>query len=230
MSFLNELELLFESETIKPTFNNVHIILSLLIFDQNPEGIGRYRLKSELLIGSGTSKSLVKRLEERVNFIKVKDEVGKSERQNVRKGHVLTAKGSKFLDKIKLKIPLLTKGDLSILKEIIIDAENNFLYYCLVRDAAHRITNGIEQRDAAIKVNGSGATCLIFNGKNLVFPSSSENEQERTKVNLNILNYFKRNLSKYTSEFRKNDAIIIGLGKSPELARLASLNAALTLF
>jgi len=230
MSVLNELDSLFDSLTIKPTFDYVHVILSLFIFTENPDGIGRYRLKNELLIGSGTSKSLIRRLEGKLSFIKVKNEFSKSERQNIRKGHILTDKGLKFLDKIKLKLPLLKKGDLSILEEIIINAENIHAYFCLVRNASQKITNGIEQRDAAIKVDGSGATCLIYDGKKLIFPSNLENDKERSKVNLTIQKYFEKELSRLNLELKKNDVIIIGLGDDPKKARLASLNAALTLF
>ncbi|MFX1355844.1 MAG: DUF4443 domain-containing protein [Promethearchaeota archaeon] len=230
MSVLNELDSLFDSLTIKPTFDYVHVILSLFTFKENPDGIGRYRLREELLIGAGTSRSLVRRLESKLSFIKVKDETSKSESQNIRRGHILTEKGSRFLEKIKLKLPLLNKGDLSILKEIIINAENAYAYFCLVRNASHRITNGIEQRDAAIKVYGSGATCLIYDGKNLKFPSNLENNKERSNVNMTIQKYFDKELSNANLELKNNDVIIIGLGDDPKKARLASLNAALTLF
>ena len=58
----DELDSLFESSTIKPSFEKVHVILALYIFDENPEGIGRYRLQKELMIGEGTAKSLLKKL------------------------------------------------------------------------------------------------------------------------------------------------------------------------
>jgi hypothetical protein len=229
MSDLNELDLLFESETIKPTFDIVHIILSLYLFDKNPEGLGRYRLRDELLIGSGTSKSLFKRLEQKVNFIKLKGEKSNSNRKNIRKGHILTDKGLGFLSKIKVKIPFLEEGNLSVLKDIIIKSENIYAYFCLLRNPIRKITSGIEQRDAAIKVNGSGATCLIYNGKNLVFPPSSESVGEIAKVSLTTQNYFDKVLSTFNLKFRKNDIIIIGLGNNDKKARLAALNAALTL-
>ena len=71
MKELSELAPLFESLTIKPTFDYVHIILSLFVFGENPSGIGRYRLKDELQIGSGTAKSLVKKLKDVSEFIVV---------------------------------------------------------------------------------------------------------------------------------------------------------------
>ena len=118
-----ELEVLFESPTIKPSFEEVHVILSLFIFDENREGIGRYRLQKELLIGEGTAKSLIKKLNEKARFLVV-TERGK------RKGHVLTEKGISFLGEVKKKIPLLSGGDLSVLKSITIESVNIPPYFC----------------------------------------------------------------------------------------------------
>jgi len=225
MKELSELKPLFESLTIKPTFDYVHIILSLFIFGENPAGIGRYRLKDELQIGSGTAKSLVKKLKDVSAFIVVPDE-------GERKGHVLTAKGHKFFAKIKKKIPLLEKADLTFLKDIIIEPENVNPYFCLVKNATKKIKNGIEQRDAAIKVNGSGATCLVYNGKDMIFPSKFVNNssEEQKKINKKTLKYFTSKIEKAKVLFEKDDVIIIGLGESPQISRLAALNAALTLF
>mgnify|MGYP001060769090 CR=1 FL=1 len=225
MKELSELKPLFESLTIKPTFDYVHIVLSLFIFGENPEGIGRYRLKDELQIGSGTAKSLVKKLKDVSEFIVVPDE-------GERKGHVLTVKGHKFFAKIKKKIPLLEKADITFLKDIIIEPENVNPYLCLVKNATKKIKNGIEQRDAAIKVNGSGATCLVYNGKDIVFPSKFVNNSndEQKKINQKTLKYFTSKIIKAKVLFEKDDVIIIGLGESPQISRLAALNAALTLF
>ena len=225
MKELSELKPLFESLTIRPTFEYVHIILSLFIFGENPRGIGRYRLKDELQIGSGTVKSLVKKLKDVSEFIVVPDE-------GERKGHVLTEKGHKFLAKVKKKIPLLEKADLTFLKDIIIEPENVNPYFCLVKNATKKIKNGIEQRDAAIKVNGSGATCLVYNGKDIIFPSKyvKNSSEEQKKINQKTLKYFTSKIEKAKVLFEKDDVIIIGLGENPQTSRLAALNAALTLF
>jgi len=82
-----ELDELFESATIKPTFEKVHIVLALFIFGENREGIGRYRLQKELLIGSGTSRSLIRKLKDKVGFITVPKEDAKSKSETQRKGH-----------------------------------------------------------------------------------------------------------------------------------------------
>ncbi|MHA2036481.1 MAG: DUF4443 domain-containing protein [Promethearchaeota archaeon] len=217
-----ELEALFESSTIKPSFEEVHVILSLFIFDENREGIGRYRLQKELLVGEGTAKSLIKKLNEKTRFIIV-TERGK------RKGHVLTEKGNKFLEEVKKKIVLLKEGDLSLLRSIIIESPNINPYFCLIKNAAENISNGIEQRDAAIKVGGSGATCLIYNGESLVFPSRLSSDNSFNIIKDDILNYFTDKISKQKSNLEKNDVIIIGLGENTQKSRLAALNSALTL-
>jgi len=221
---LEELEELFKSETIKPSFEIVHVILAIFIFGDNRDGIGRYRLEKELLIGSGTSKSLIKRLNKNINFISVLND-------NIRKGHVLTKAGLIFMEKIKQIIPLIKEGDLSILQETIIDMENNKVCFCQVKNLGDKLTNGIEQRDAAIKIGGIGATCLLYNGKDLIFPSHllSENEKKQVKVEDDVFDYISTHLSKKSFELNENDVIVIGIGENSEKARLAALNASLTL-
>jgi predicted transcriptional regulator len=222
---LKELENLFESETIKPTFEYVHILLALYIFGENyPEGMGRYRLRKELLIGSGTAKSLIRKLNKKINFIYVPDE-------NIRKGHVLTEKGLKFLNKIKRKILLITKADLSILKEIIISSKEASAYLCQVKKSGEKITNGVAQRDAAIKVNGLGATCLVYDGNEFFFKLGpiSNSDRNQMKIKDNIQKYIKDQIYNVNLNLEKNDVVILGLGDSFEIARLSALNAALTL-
>jgi len=219
---LEELDDLFESSTIKPTFDYVHAILALFIFKEHPEGIGRYRLKEDLLIGSGTARSLITKLNEVSNFIKVPKE-------NKRRGHILTNDGADFLKTVKGKIPFLEKGDTTLLKEIIIQDKKVYAYISLVKQSSEKVGSGMEQRDAAIKVNGSGATVLFSDGKNLKYPSTSLAENNNVKLNEDLQNYFKSKANDNNAELEKDDVIIVGLGDSPEKARLATLNSALTL-
>ncbi len=220
-----ELDTLFQSPTIKPSFTKAHVILALFIFEENRQGIGRYRLQKELLVGSGTARSLIKKLNITINFITVLTD------ENKRKGHILTKVGLNFLKKIKQKIPLIEAGDPSELKDIIIKPEGHNPYFCLVRDSSDKIYKGIEQRDAAIKIGGVGATCLLYNGKNLIFPlqTLSENEKDPMKVENNTFKYIDTLFTKKDAQLEENDVVIIGLGDSPEKARLAALNAALTI-
>ncbi len=217
-----EIEPVFYSTTIKPSFERVHVILAIFIFGDNKEGIGRYRLQKELSIGSGTARSLIKKLKEAVNFITILSD---------EKGHILKKKGFEYLEKIKEKIRLISVGDSKILKDILVRPEENHSYFCLVKNAVSKISNGIEQRDAAIKIGGVGATCLLFNGKDLIFPSLNLDfdEKNQMKVEDNIFEYIRNLIDIKTAYLEENDVIIIGLGENPELARLAALNAALTI-
>ena len=221
----SEIDGLLESATIKPTFEYTHIILALYLFGKEKEGIGRYRLKEQLLIGSGTARSLIEKLNKNVNFITVLSD------KNKKKGHVLTKAGQAFLNKLKEKIPLIEAGDLAVLKEILIESENFHSYYCLIKNSSKHLTNGIKQRDAAIKVDGSGATCLVFNGIKLTFPPKafSDHEMEQMEISDTVQEYFKASISKANCNLERNDVIIIGIGESLEKARLAAMNAALTL-
>ena len=228
---LKDLDSMFESDTIKPTFNHAHILLSLFIFENHPKGIGRYRLKEELIIGKGTARSLITRLKEKVDFIKVSGGKDQNGQPKNRLGHILTEKGMKYLEGVKRKIPLLIRGDLEILKEIIVEAERNYPFICVIKQGESKIKYGMEQRDAAIKVDGSGATCLVFNGNHFVFPASTSvnNQDLKEKANKNIEDYFKNLIFSANNTLERGDVFIIGLGDDPNKARLASLNAALTL-
>ncbi|MBY9020573.1 MAG: hypothetical protein KGD67_05910 [Candidatus Lokiarchaeota archaeon] len=228
---MSELDSLFESPTIKPTFDYVHIILSLFLFGENTEGIGRYRLQKELQLGAGTVKSLFNKLKTKTKFIIVPSEGEFNIGELQRRGHVLTKKGLGFLIKIKNKIPILKKADLEFLKDIVIKQEDVNSYFCLVKKASTNLSDGIEQRDAAIKVNGSGATCLVFDGINLFFPSKTKLKDDKTsfKINPKTLKYFKSEIEETKVKMEKDDVIIIGSGDNYPKARLATLNAALTL-
>ena len=232
MNELSELDSLFESPTIKPTFDYVHVILSLFLFGENLEGIGRYRLKKELQIGAGTIKSLFNKLKEVTHFIIVPSEGELNAGELQRRGHVLTQKGFEFLAKIKKKIPLLRTADLEHLKDIIIKQIDVNSYFCLVKKASTKLSDGVEQRDAAIKVNGSGATCLVYDGVNLFFPTKKafKDDTDNTNINPKTLHYFKSEIEDANVKIEKNDVIIIGSGENYQRARLATLNAALTLF
>ena len=69
---------------------------------------------------------------------------------------------------------------------------------------------------------------MIFN---LIFPSKKRNGNINEDMILNevLYGYFKSEFSKEGIQLKKNDVIAIGSGDSPQKARLATLNAALTL-
>jgi hypothetical protein len=231
MQEFNELDVLFDSQTIKPSFEYVHVILSILLYGENPEGLGRYRLENELLIGSGTAKSLVKRLKENGNYIKVPKQIRKDMQEIRRKGHVLTEKGLFLLTKIRKRIPILKDTDTDFLKDIIIDSFEKYSYFCLIKNAGEHLGDGLAQRDAAIMIGGSGATCLVYDGIKIVFPEyyALKEINENISINQDIQTYFKTKIINSNIMLEKGDIIIIAVGDDLKKARLAALNAALSL-
>ncbi len=220
----DDLKEIFQSPTIKPTFGLIHVVLALMLFKSNPEGLGRYRLMEELQIGSGTARSLIKKLNEKTKFLTKTD-------INKRKGHILTEIGLKFVKRIEDKIPVVTKGDLSILKDITISSPNVFVYVCLIKNAAQKLKSGIEQRDAAIKIGGLGTTCMVYDGMKLVFPSNIflKGYSDLIFVSDSVQKYFKEIFSKAGKNLENNDVVIIGMGEDDKKARLAAFNAVLTI-
>ena len=227
----NELKDLFDSKTIKPSFELVHIVLSILLYGDHPEGLGRYRLESELLIGSGTAKSLVKRLKKVGEYIQI-PEYRSGENQEVRrKGHVLTEKGLQLLTRIKKTIPIITQTDADFLKEIVIDSKDKSSYLCLIKKAIQNLGKGITQRDAAMMIGGLGATCLVYDGAEIVFPEdfTVDNIEMKVKIKKKLQTYFKTKILNENVNLEKGDVIVIGIADDTKKARLAALNAALTL-
>ncbi|MHA1147705.1 MAG: DUF4443 domain-containing protein [Promethearchaeota archaeon] len=221
---LDELEILFESKTIEPTFKLVHAVLALYIFGENEEGLGRYRLQKELDIGSGTARSLITKMKEKADYLAVL-------KASNRKGHILTRKGNDFLEALKSKIPLLIQADYNKLKDIVLDSKEIYTYFCIVKNSASKISDGIKQRDAAILLGGIGTTCLLFDGNDYIFPSKSiaADDKEFMRVPVSVKDYFNSIFEENNLQIEREDAILIGLGATPEIARLSALNAALTL-
>ena len=135
------------------------------------------------------------------------------------------------MSRIRKTILFIEECDLSIVKDIIIESQNVNPYFCVVKSPTKKLTNGIEQRDATIKVGGTGASCLIYDGTNLTFPtlSMSKDDEEFMKVDKEIQTYFEEKIKLLNSSLEKNDIIIIGQGNDSKKARLSALNAALTL-
>ena len=231
MNKFDELEILFDSKTIKPNFEIVHVILAILLYGEYPEGLGRYRLESELSIGSGTAKSLVKRLKDQGSYIKIPTHPKGAIQEKRRKGHVLTSKGLNLLGKVKKSIPIISQTDTEFLKEIIITSKGSYSYFCLIKKAIRSLGDGLAQRDAAIMIGGAGATCLVYDGINIVFPEDYLVKEMDVKININedIQTYFKTKIMNENAVLENGDVIIIGIGDKPIKARLAALNAALTL-
>lgn len=123
-----------------PLFQPFHILKALWHIQQSGP-IGRKELSEKLTIGEGTARTLVTFLE------------GKGWAETSRQGITLSAGGEKLLDSIGLKAKEVHAGNITV-------GEVDFALR--LRGCATDITDGIAQRDEAIKVGASGATTLVF--------------------------------------------------------------------
>ncbi|MBA7503967.1 hypothetical protein ES706_02592 [subsurface metagenome] len=238
----------YVSKTLKPNFKYVHLVLTLFLFEEHLKGFGRYKLQEELLISSGMAKSIFNKLKEN-NMIK---------KETQRKGHILSVKGKDILKKIKEKIVSIRKGNIILSKM----AFGNSFYIAQIKDVFNKLTDGMAQRDASIKikdlvdnlkikigknectikVNNIGATCLIYEDKQLKLPEYKDRSNfiYDFSITEDIQDYLYKELS-----LQNKDTIIIG-GSSIDIkenieknqkciieeriARLVAINSALSFF
>ena len=129
------------------SFEVVHVFKTLQLIEENGH-VSRDILCEELSLGEGTIRTLVRHLKMQ-NLV-----------ESSNAGTKMTKKGQLFFSEIKSSIPAemkLPKCSVGLGK---------FNYAVILKQMSFAVKTGIEQRDAAIKMNASGATTLIFrNGK-----------------------------------------------------------------
>lgn len=143
-----------------PKFSDYHIWKTLLSLDSR-EAIGRKKLSSILGIGEGSTRTILKILEDE-GFTKTE-----------KGGVLITDKGMSFRDSIYFELCPITVSSLTI-------GTNN----CAVRIpySAKRVTFGCEERDIAIISGAKGATTLICSNGKIVFPGSDFQVDENTEI------------------------------------------------
>jgi hypothetical protein len=183
------------------SFGIGHIFKALQLAKLNGH-ISRDLLKKELSLGEGSIKTLVKHLKT-TNMIMTSNA-----------GTILTDTGERIISQILLHIPketIIPKSSITVGK---------FNYVVLVKNIAHSIRSGIEQRDIAIKSGAMGATTLIFkDGKFLISGTNFNALVDELYVQKMLIENLHPN---------NNDVIIIGSdNQNKQHAEIAAKNAAL---
>ncbi|MGQ0376435.1 MAG: DUF4443 domain-containing protein, partial [Nitrososphaerota archaeon] len=132
-----------------------HVFMALQLTRKNGK-ISRTVLMTELKLGEGSIKTLVKHLKMQ----------GYIETSNA--GMWLTKKGEIIYDKLESAIPKempLGKYSLGL---------GDYNHAILVKGLGNEIKTGIEQRDAAIMIGALGATTLIFQENKFLMPDRSQ--------------------------------------------------------
>lgn len=182
-----------------PSFNVLDVIRFIkLLAKFGP--MGRGRISKELGLGEGVVRTILKRLLEA-------DLVTMS-----RSGCSLTHKGVVFWSKIE-----------EVLQDMV-EIERNELTLApynvavLVRERAHKVRNGLEQRDAAVMSGAKGATTIIFKGNKMIIPGVSVDlERDYPLAFREIMRLMRP---------KEGDVIIISSADSPKNAEYGALAAA----
>ncbi len=185
-----------------PSANEAQVVKALEIIGAH-ETVGRIRLSKALALGEGATRTLLKHLKKEGLI------------EGSRRGIMLSKHGEKLFSSLRSKISEGTeipKGSLTV---------GPFNVAVLVRDVAHKVKRGIEQRDAAIKAGALGATTLVFSGNQLIMPFSEEAVFE------NISSIHSMLISELGP--KENDVIIVGSGKNKTSAEIGAKMAALEL-
>ncbi len=183
-------------------FHPWHLIAAFYIFCQIITPIGRYQLGAELELGGGSIRSLIRFLRDRGLIEPVQ-----------RQGHQLSSEGKRHcetLNHVLIKLVELPQTSYTI------DVYN---YGCHLRQLAHLVTDGVQQRDAAMRAGASGATTFIQDSDSDTLIMAKEHRVLKSDL-IEVLKSF-------SLEF--GDVLIIGSGSSRILAQLGALAATLTL-
>ena len=183
------------------SFNPAHVFKTLQLLKRDGH-VSRLLLINELGLGEGSIKTLIKHLKMEKLII------------TTQKGTAMTEWGEKIFEEMSQYICCETQ----VPKSSISIAEYN--HAILLRNMKFAIKQGVEQRDAAIKMGAKGATTLLFNNGKFLIPGSRFNALKGEKA---IEKLLKDNLKP-----EENDIIVIGSDDNEYItAELASKSAAL---
>jgi Domain of unknown function (DUF4443)/CggR N-terminal DNA binding domain len=183
------------------SFDAMHVFKTLQLIEQKGH-VSRDILCNELSLGEGTIRTLVRHLKMQ-NLV-----------ESSNAGTKMTEKGQLFFSDIKASIP----AEMKLPKCSV--ALGKFNYAVILKKMSSAVKTGIEQRDAAIKMDASGATTLIFrNGKFLLAGTKLDALKNEHKIRKLLMVGLKPN---------NEDVIIIGSdGISEKRAEFAAKSAAL---
>ena len=185
------------------SFGVVHIFKTLQLIDRDGH-VGRELLCKELGLGEGSIKTLVKHLKMN-NLVKTSN-----------RGTTLTDRGKAIFSEMISSIP----SEKALPKCTV--ALGRFNHAVLIKELSYAVKSGIEQRDAAIKVGGIGATTLLFVDNKFVMPSAGRSQDSLKKDPV------ARSLLLEALKPEQGDIIIVGSADSDRrTAELAAKNAAI---
>lgn len=180
-------------------FNDANIYWALYLLSEGRR-YGRKRLAELVGIGEGSMRRIIDTMKE-WNFITVKQT-----------GISITKAGMSFLNQIPVKVV-----DVPMIPGSVV---GDYCQGILVLGVAEKIDNGMQQRDAGIKVGATGCTTLLIRDGNLMIPPDWSLDEKDPELAYRI---------RKNTGIGSEDVLIIGTGNSQQLAVEAALNAAFEL-
>lgn len=180
-------------------FNDANVYWSLYVLSDGRR-MGRKRLAEEVGVGEGSMRRILDTLKE-WDFITIKQT-----------GITITKAGISFLDQIPIRpVDIYVEG--SVVGE--------FQQGVLVFNGAEKVNNGMEQRDAGIKVGATGCTTIVIRDGALMIPPDWNMDEQTPDLAYKI----RKDIG-----MTQSDALIIGGGNTQTLATEAALSAAFAMF
>jgi len=175
---------------------NIYWALHLL---SDGRRIGRKKLSDMVGIGEGSMRRIIDTLKE-WNFITVKQT-----------GITITKAGKTFLSQIPIRVVNIDLGDSTV---------GEHSQSILVLNVSEKVFNGMQQRDAGIKVGATGCTTVVIREGVLMIPPDWNIDERSPELAYKI---------RKDTGITQNDVIIVGSADEKILAIEAAINAAFEL-
>ena len=180
-------------------FNDANVYWSLHLLSDGRR-MGRKRLADEVGVGEGSMRRIIDTLKE-WDFINIKQT-----------GITITKAGLSFLDQLPLRpVNIFVEGSVA----------GACQQGVLVLGGADKVVNGMEQRDAGIKVGADGCTTIVIRDGILMIPPDWNMDEKTPDLAYKI----RKDIG-----LTQSDALIIGGGETQTVAIEAALTAALMMF
>ncbi len=180
-------------------FNDANVYWALHVLSDGKR-IGRKRLAEEIGVGEGSMRRIIDTLKE-WEFIQIKQT-----------GITITRAGLSFLEQLPMRVVDIDAGDAVV---------GQYQQAILVFGCADKVVNGMEQRDAGIKVGAEGCTTLVIRDGKLMVPPDWNMDEEKPELAYKI---------RKESGITQSDALIIGGADTKAAAVEAAVSAALQMF
>lgn len=180
-------------------FNDANVYWALHILSDGRR-MGRKRLADEVGVGEGSMRRIIDTLKE-WDFINIKQT-----------GITITKAGLSFLEQIPIRpVDIFVEGSVA----------GACQQGVLVLGGADKVVNGMEQRDAGIKVGADGCTTIVIRDGVLMIPPDWNMDEKTPELAYKI---------RKEIGLTQSDALIIGGGENQTVATEAALTAALMMF